>query len=338
MHAKQRGMSLPELMIAMTIGLMLVMGLATLFTQARQSFRQDEQVAMMQANLRFAIEEVVKDLAMAGFWGGLLDPTDVEMDASLALSTGDCGAGGAAWAFELTPAITGLNNATAAATNAAFDCIAAAGFRAGTDVLAVKRAVGFRIPGDPAACPADYFTADELARGQVSGRVYFADNGVVGQLYTEPADVPDYVDGCVEHRQYSASIWFVQNYSVTAGDGIPTLCRQTLAYSTTANPAVTKECLVEGIEQLQVEYGIDTDGNGIPNRYISAPTTAQFADIVAMRVHVVARSINAEFTYDNPKTYVAGDVTYTPADNFYRRSATTTVVVRNPANLRNLGG
>lgn len=345
----QRGMSLAELMIAMALGLMLTLGIATLFSQTRQSFRQDEQVAMMQSNLRFAMEELVRDATMAGYWGGLLDPADATVDASVALGGDDCGAGTNPWAFVLGVPVTGLNNATAAAANAAHDCIAAADFEAGTDVLAIKRLVAFRVPGDTTLCAAGYFTAEELARSRDGRHVYLADNGGSGLLYEAPADatalaamdatIDGTVGGCIENRKYRASVYFIRNYSVTAGDGIPTLCRAYVRYSAdgSAAPVVDSECLVEGIEQIQFEYGVDPDEDGTPNLYVSAPTATQLDDTVALRIHVVARSIGMDTAYDNPKTYLTGDVSYTPADSFYRRSATTTVILRNPANLKNMG-
>jgi type IV pilus assembly protein PilW len=286
---------------------------------------------------------------MAGYWGGLLDPADIDSDAALTLSTDDCGAGGGAWAYELDLPVTSLNNATAAAANAAHDCIDASEFQDGTDVLAVKRVTADRVPGDTTACVAGYFTADELARERDGRHVYLADNGGSGLLYEAPSDpgaldakdaeIDATVGGCTEHRKYKATIYYIRDHSIDADDGIPTLCRAYLSYSAdnSASPAITEECLVEGIEQIQFEYGVDETGNGTPNRYVSAPSAAQLADTVALRIHVVARSLQADTNYDNPKTYLAGDVSYTPADNFYRRSGTTTVILRNPANLRNMG-
>lgn len=347
--SEQHGMSLAELMIAMALGLMLTLGIATLFSQTRQSFRQDEQVAMMQSNLRFAMEELVRDATMAGYWGGLLDPADVTVDGSVTLGGDDCGAGTNPWAFVVGSSVSGVNNATAAEANGAHDCIAAADFEDGTDILAIKRLVAFRVPGDDSLCPTGYFSTDELARERDGRHVYLADNGGSGMLYEAPADsaaldamdvtIDATVGGCIEHRKYRASVYFIRNYSVTAGDGIPTLCRAYVRYSAdnSAAPVMDTECLVEGIEQVQFEYGVDTDGDGTPNRYLSAPTTAQLADTVSLRIHVVARSIEMDIAYDNPKTYLAGDVSYAPADNFYRRSATTTVILRNPANLMNMG-
>ena len=63
----------------------------------------------------------------------------------------------------------------------------------------------------------------------------------------------------VDLWQYAPVILFIRNYSVTRGDGIPTLCRRGLAR--TSNRMSPTICLIEGIENLQLEYGIDEDGD-----------------------------------------------------------------------------
>ena len=327
---RQRGMSLAELMIALVLGLMLTVGIATLFTQTRESFNQDEQIANMQANLRFAIEMVVEDTTMAGFWGGLLDPVAITNDSTLTIGQ-DCGAGIDPWAYNLTTPITTIDNAAAADAHAAFDCITAAEFQPGTDVLGIKRVRGIAIEDDPNLCAHDFNDTDTLT----GNTVYLAENGIIGLLFAQPKSGSVVVDGCVENREYAPVVYYIRNYSIDADDGIPTLCRKVMTMG--ATPAMTTECLVEGIEQMQVEFGVDGDGNGVPERYVSDPTAAQLADTTVVRIHLLARSIRGQRGYTNPKRYVLGNLDYTPDDNFYRRSATTTIVLRNPTNLRNLG-
>ncbi|MFN2301842.1 MAG: PilW family protein, partial [Gammaproteobacteria bacterium] len=166
----------------------------------------------------------------------------------------------------------------------------------------------------------------------VNDTIYLAENGVTGALFKHPE--PSGIGGCVENRQLAPVLYYIQNFT-TAGDGIPSLCRKVLQMG--AIPNMTNECLVDGIEQLQIEYGIDTNGDGVASRYVSAPTADQFALVTSVRIHLLSRALRPDPNYTNPKTYVLGDLSFTPNDNFYRRAATTTVVVRNPTNLRNLG-
>jgi type IV pilus assembly protein PilW len=105
-----------------------------------------------------------------------------------------------------------------------------------------------------------------------------------------------------------------------------------------ATPSLTDdsstECLATGVEDLQIEYGIDTDADAAPNYYTSTPDAAELTQLAAARVSLLARAEQQDPYYTNPKTYTlnAGKVV-TPGDSFYRRLLSTTVLLRNPAAL-----
>ena len=50
--------------------------------------------------------------------------------------------------------------------------------------------------------------------------------------------------------------------------------------------------IVEGIEDLQIGYGIDTDGDGIANRYVDADAVLDFDDVLMIRVSVTVNSVS----------------------------------------------
>jgi type IV pilus assembly protein PilW len=324
---RQHGMSLIELMIAMTLGLMLTIGIATLFTQTRESFNQDEQVATMQANLRFAMDTLVQDITMAGFVGQILDPTTPIVDPGISMTQGqDCAnwfaADGANWAVNLTDPLQGLSAPSDLEALVAFRCIGWGSFQNGTDVIAVKR-----LRSEPIT--------------PTASTVHLTENGLAGCLYadatpTNPGICTVPVGAGAETRELSVNVYHVRNFSVEAGDGIPTLCRNTLAVVSGSPTMTSRECLVEGIEHLAIQYGVDTSGDGVANLYVAEPTAAQRQQLTSVRIHLVARSLRPQQRYNNNKTYVLGNRTVTVNDSFYRRAASTTVVLRNPTNLRNL--
>jgi prepilin-type N-terminal cleavage/methylation domain-containing protein len=124
------GFTLVELMIGMTLGLVLIGGVVGLFLQSSQSFRVDENVARMQDQARFAMDQLTRDLRMAGFVAEPLSAAAVTLDASLAIADG-CGPGGEAdWLVRVLDAgtdenntLTGVDNATGAEAAAAYGCI-----------------------------------------------------------------------------------------------------------------------------------------------------------------------------------------------------------------------
>lgn len=324
---RQAGLSLVELMIAMLLGILIVGGMAALFVQNKNSYNQDERVARMQEDARFALNEIVRDVELAGFWSNLLNPVSIVVDDELAI-TQDCGDGTANWMYTPLQAVTAYDKPTNGnAISTMFGCIDASAYRAGTDAIAIKRVEG--MPMERKDNP-----DDDLADSEV----YLRTNGVLGLLYTNASTfTPDAViAGVAQNWRYMPRIYYVRNYAATAGDGIPTLCRYYLDFSA-ATPTSTEECLARGVENLQIEYGIDTDTDGVANQYFSNPTAAQLqSQLVSVRIYLLMRSVEPDPGYTNIKMYNLGNTVYdpNPDDNFYRRVYTTTVLVRNTRNLR----
>jgi type IV pilus assembly protein PilW len=318
------GFTLVELMISMVLGLLLGAAVLSIFLYSRHSFDGDEMVVRMQDDARQAVRELASDLGMAGFYADLLLPSAIVQDDSLDVGT-DCGDPGVMNAIYQTVngadslSLTVVDNASGASAAAAFSCIDAGELVAGTDVVATKR-----VAGATTAVP-------------VANRVYLRTNGTVGLLHVEPAPTPAVaVPVPFAEWEYRPSIYFVRNYAVVAGDGIPTLCRKVLQYD--SPPTVVTECLAQGIENLQVEFGLDDDGDGEPNYYASDPTLGELQTAVSARISVLARSADRDLQYTNDKTYRIGNAPdFTPADNYYRRVFTVTVNIPNQQSLRLIG-
>ena len=86
---RQTGFSIVELMIAALISLLLGGALLSLYGQNKNSFNQNSSIARMQDDARFAMNELIRDVGMAGFFADLLVPNLVTPDNSLSLAT-DC--------------------------------------------------------------------------------------------------------------------------------------------------------------------------------------------------------------------------------------------------------
>lgn len=321
----QRGLSLIELMIAMVLSLVLSAAVMTVFANNRHSFNQDANVQRMQDDARHALRELTFDISMAGHYGDLLVPDAVTPDAGLTLTT-DCGPVGAPeWMYQTVDAGTGnslsivaLDNATAAQAAANFTCIGGGEFRAGTDVVAIKRVAGAR------------------AGAVTNGAVYLRTNGTVGLLFEEPAAAPTVnVPLPRAEWEYRPAIYYIRNFAYEVGDGIPTLCKKALGG---AAPGMMTECLAAGIEDMQVEYGIDVDDDGYANVYMPAPTLDDLQNVVSARVSLLARTTDIDTRYENDKTYtLSNGQPYSPDDSFHRRVVSTTVSIQNIRSLNAMG-
>lgn len=68
---EQAGLSLIELLIAMTIGMILVITIGYAYVGAKQSFRIQDAQSRIQENARYAFESMAQDIRMAGYTGGV---------------------------------------------------------------------------------------------------------------------------------------------------------------------------------------------------------------------------------------------------------------------------
>lgn len=316
------GFSLIELMIAMLIGLLIVLGVTTLFLESKQNYRHGEMLARMQEDARFVIDEMVDDIALAGFWSDLFDPSAIFVDNEIGLAS-DCGDGSTAWMYRTVEAMLAFDDNTASAgIDSQFECVNGSVLMPLTDALMVKHV-------EPASM-------EQKGEALAAGQVYLLSNGAIGLLYENKPFTPDIaVPAPRENWRYAPRLYFVRNFFSAPGDNIPTLCRFQLAYEG-GSPAMKEECLAPGVESLQVEFGIDSDFDGIANRYVSGPSATLVADnrIATVRLHLLMRSLLPDPSYVDRKTYRLGNrPAYLPGDHHHRRSYTTTIMLRNVRNL-----
>jgi type IV pilus assembly protein PilW len=313
---RQTGFTLIELMIAMVLGLILTGALVAMLGQARKSFQQDERFASMQDEARYAMKEITNDVSMAGFIGSILIPQLVDLNAGLVIGD-DCeDAVGNTFAFRMIDAATNTDTSLMAADNIAvvaasadFSCLDSGELIAGTDIVAVKRLSG------------------SLTTVPVAGDVIVRyNNKDEGELFIEPSAVA--VTAPFEDRVYTPAIYFIRNYTDVIGDGIPSLCRKILVGGAMAN--METECIARGIEDLQLEYGVDDNEDGSVDFYLTAPTQQQLENTVSARIYLLARTAEMDRSYEDNKTYALSNADdYTPADSFRRRVFSTTVGIHN---------
>lgn len=323
---RQSGFTLVEIMVAMLLSLILGVAIVTVFVNNSHSFSQDDNVMRMQDDARFALQQIAFDLSMAGHYAELLSPALVTPDAALTVGL-DCGPAGAPnWVYQTTLPATGdslsviaLDNVSSAQVVADHSCFLADEVAPGTDVVSIKRVAGAE------------------AAALRNGAVYLRTNGTVGLLFREPlAGTPSVAVALPRTEwEYRPAIYYIRQYAYALGDNIPTLCRKVLGG---AAPSMQTECIATGIENLQIEYGIDTTSDGNPNVYMSAPTLADLQNVVSARIYLLARTTDADVRHVNQKTFSIGNAPdYSPNDSFHRRVYSTTVAVQNIRSMNMMG-
>lgn len=88
--------------------------------------------------------------------------------------------------------------------------------------------------------------------------------------------------------------------------------------------------LIEGIENMQILYGVDTDSDGTPNYYIPANnvTNLNWPKVVSIRISLLAATLEDNLTIQ-PVPYTYNGVPTTPTDRKIRRVFNTTIALRN---------
>ncbi len=349
-----RGMTLVELLVAIVLGSLVMLAVITLYVNTNRSYVQDERYSIMQENGRYALKVLTGDLTMADFWGKM-----TAIDAATAPAFGTTGACAAATDLDLFDGSRAiLYNSYHGGTSEQFtasDCTIINSNRvANTDILVIKRVESVPTAQqfiDFADTDGDGDTTEQITEGAaalVSGVVYLRTNGVSGGLESglSPATPPALGESV---WRYVPRVYFIRDYYRTVGDGIPALCRLDLVGTGMGRPTsppngtvdTDAQCIAEGIEDMRVEFGIDTDNDGVANQYTSTPTVAQMEQAVTARVYLVARSSEPVPFYVNDKSYQVGagvDATsptggWPANDAFYRRVYTTTAKVRNSVSL-----
>jgi len=325
-NKRQSGFTLVEIMVAMLLSLILGVAIVTVFVNNSHSFSQDDNVMRMQDDARFALQQIAFDLSMAGHYAELLSPEAVTPDTSLTIGL-DCGPAGVTnWSYLTTQPATGeslsvigIDNVTSAQVVAGHACFLADEVAPGTDVVSIKRVAG---------AEAAVFR---------NGGVYLRTNGTVGLLYRQPLTGTPAVSIALPRTEweYRPAIYYIRQYAYDLGDNIPTLCRKVLGG---AGPSMLTECIATSIEDLQLEYGIDTNGDGNPNTYMSAPTLTDLQTVVSARIHLLARTTDIDVRHTNEKTFSIGNAPdYTPNDSFHRRVYSTTVAIQNIRSMNMMG-
>jgi len=307
------GLSLVELLVALAIGAVLSFGAMNLLLSSKLSFLQVQAQARMQENGRYALRYLSRELMMAGYLATRLPGTAVESDESgspcfdylLATRT----------PFEHLDDVSASGQPAAGRERLPADCLLAGQHLAGSDILLVRRT-----SGSPTAYAGQRLAVighDDIylrdLPGSDSPRLQRGGGALPagGQLW-----------------EYLPQLLFLRNYSSAPGDGIPALCRKRPGRS--SNRMAPTECLVEGVENLQLEFGIDDDGDRVADRFAPARGPIERSAAVSARIYLLIRSINPIAGHTDNRAYKLGQVRQAPAgDGYYRRLIETTVLLRN---------
>jgi type IV pilus assembly protein PilW len=331
----QRGLTIIELMIGMALALLLTGVSAMIAVNSKTVFRANVAVARLQDNARFAVDSLSRDLRMAGFGacaGTAKRPVNVLSAGGFQYdyTNGLLGshAIGASWSPALDASVSGLTPAPLAGTDvltvrtetggahaltavmpastSALTISTGSGLAAGDIVMAAScsKSVAFQITGDPSLGTVAH-AAGLGSPGNASADLgtSFSTDSSLYRLVTR-----SYFVAPSALQPGTTSLW---SYSVPN-------------YTTAAQP----QEIVEGVQNLQLLFGEDTDGDGVPNRYVTADLVGTWSNVIAVRVQVLMQSVQDNMA-TMPQPYTFNGTTVTPVDRRIRTVMNSTISVRN---------
>jgi type IV pilus assembly protein PilW len=314
------GFSLVELLVAMAITLVVAAGVSRVFIATGHSYRLQDSLARMQENARYVLETLATDLRRAGYWGGVTDLRRIEDNTPAGSARGhrigadDGSCTGPEWALMLGNRVFGKDD-----TRRDYSCLPAGAGRTG-DILVVRYMAPWEVGGSttPSFQPRQFYLRGSVFEGKLFRGTDQAAHPVTGA----PSRVAELV----------ARAYYIHASAGTAagcarhGD-IPALYRTTVS-----NGRLVAAEVARGVEQLQVQYGIDSDGDNSVDRYIDAPPasdTAAWHRVIAVRFWILLRGECPETGYTNNNRYRPGNISLTPADGYRRQLYSRTVYLRN---------
>ncbi len=337
---RQHGLSIIEIMVAITVSLILLAGVVQILVSSKQTYQVQDVVGRLQENGRFAIDFITNETRAAGYMGcSNLWRTDpvivtnpaVTFDSDNILQSYD-NTGTSTWTPALPATIT---NAATAAGTAVMD---------GTDVLTVMRGATCSsfLANSMGSATADINLADntcQIADDDVLiiSDCRFAHVFTANDVNPDPTGSNQSTPVTVAHSK-SGNKNNSDNLTLyTARAQVSKFENITYFIGTGASgePALwqirdgTARELVDGVEDLQIWFGQDGNGDFSADRYLKASDGAfDMGQAISMRMHLLLRTSSDNVTAD-PQQYIFDGATVTATDNRLRREFKTMVNLRN---------
>jgi len=346
---RQAGLSLVELLVSLLIASFVLGGVVSVVFSNRSTYETEQEASFIQQNARYAVEMISRDMRSAGNLGcaSTSDP-DASRNADVA-NIVDGTLGGllsreAITGYEGTTAVTSfpdviddvpagsdavivryadVDSAVAIGTHQhasqRFNLHSAASFSTGDKLVIVDANCRYAsiFENTSTSTAAVNHAAGSGSPGNCDSRIYPG-----GDTFDCPSsgDWPDNVDfnpGSVL-MNYVSNVYFIDDSNVISG--MPSLKRRVLSGS-----GVRTEELAQGVESMELSYGVDSDSDGAPNAYMDADDIANWNQVVAIQVSLIFRSQSQ--ILETARTITLNGVSY--SDRYMRQIAATTVKIRN---------
>jgi type IV pilus assembly protein PilW len=343
---RSRGLSLIELLVALAIGAVLIFGATQVYVDSRNAYVVNEAVGRLQESARYALTTLESDVRMANYWGlvkgsGALDGSTWGTEAvatSGVANSASANVCGNNFSVDVSVPLTAFNNRYALSGTQTGACDSLSGWTtqavATADTLVIRHTAV-----TPTTASAGVL---QVCSNRMNGFL-MSDGGAAKPCPDANPATP------LVNRTHSVNNVVVDAYYIDQnsdeGAGIPSLRRKRLCIPTATVPcggiSYVDEEIIPGVEDMQVQLGVETDAgtspNGVAQRYVD-PETALPAgtQVVSVRLWLLVRSDAVEPGFRDGRAYSYGDkanVTIAAANQQFRR-----LLVSRTIQLRNAVG
>ncbi|MFC3114316.1 PilW family protein [Cellvibrio fontiphilus] len=350
---KQLGLSLIELMIAITLGLILITGVLQVFISSKTVYTTQQALSRIQETGRLAVDFLARDIRMAGYMGCASRSSEMKVSNMLNNSS--------SYQYDFTTSIMGYTAANLPANHGLSPLP-----KADTDFFVLRGAYGSGVA---------------ITKNNMSGTLFANNTGVEADACSDGGDrVSGICEGdilvvtdCTKARVFQVvNLQTVQgstemnvvhsgNNSYSPGNanaswggnsgsddekfkpGSEILSATSITYfiatGTSGRPSLWQNTngvnleLLEGVEDMSVRYGVDSNDDFVPDNYRLASEIVNASDwekVVALRVELLVASIDDGVIPEMQKYSFEGedDIEPDPADRRLRQVFSTTVGIR----------
>jgi type IV pilus assembly protein PilW len=318
-----RGMTLIELMVGIALSLFIAAALGTLVVNMSRAHNELDRASRQIENGRYAIDLLAEEIKVAGYYG------EVRQAGAIFTSPDPCSTAIAALGWAANPITVPNALEGRAGTTDVPACVTS--HQAATGILTLHRLSIEQVPAASVAGADPYVQLSQCAADPFMPPLVISNDPAAFTLQNRTCSAVNPV------RRYLSRIYYVAPCSDCDRDSIPTLKRLELSAGTMQETA-----LAEGIQELQFEYGFDTDSDGVPDQFrvgldgVAGSSMNEWSNVMAVRIWVLSRSTETTPGYSDTKTYNLGaHGAHGPFnDRFKRRAYTTLVRLNNPAGWR----
>jgi len=320
----QRGLSLIELMVAITIGLLLLAGVIQVFASTKQTYRVHEGLSRVQESGRFAMEFLTRDLRMAGFFGcapgtnSLTNHLNFDFDSS-----------GDGTDDSYSEALF-FNNGGIEGTDDDDDGIS------NSDRIVIRGAFGAGLSVLPPPPGSSLAAAINTAAGNglLQGNIVMVSDCQQADVFQITNANPG-TSGTISHGTGTGTPGnATQSLSKIYREDAQIYRTQTMVYTiengTDNQPALFRNGveLVSGINSMQVLYGEDTNASGTANYYVPASNMVVMENVVSVQISLLVQS-DSDNLATSAQSYTFNGATSTAMDNRLYQVFTSTITLRN---------